>query len=77
MANNNRTWYMGVNAMMNPLDSKKSQGLLLGPELAFFIIIIAVFLFAGTGVIKFLISDKTPYIIAGVFFMLILMRRRN
>jgi hypothetical protein len=33
--------------------------------------------FAGSGIIKFLISDKTPFIIAGVFIFLIMLRRRR
>jgi hypothetical protein len=47
------------------------------PTILFILIAGTIAVFGATGFIKFLVSDKTPFILVGVFVLLILARRRN
>jgi hypothetical protein len=50
----------------------------MGPFVIFGLIVLGIVtLFSFAGVAKFLLSDKTPFIIVGIFIILYLIRQRR
>jgi len=56
---------------------KSKKGFVFSASSALFIVIIVVFVFGFSGVIKFMLTDKTPLILGGAFLFLLLLGQKK
>ena len=63
---------------MRMLENKRAQiGLLFNPTVWVLVLVLIAFTFGFTGLLRFLFSDKTGYIIVAAFVFVFLLSRRN